>query len=145
MASWTGRSLGARVSKDTLFEQADIATLHRVLSERSRNIVGRAELQRMKPHAWLINTARSGLVDQQALLSALQAGQIAFEDRSLLTTDPVRPVCRRWLPRGASKAAESWWKGLPVGRLFVGNASDEPSRFARRSLHHDLVPFLFLQ
>jgi phosphoglycerate dehydrogenase-like enzyme len=64
-------------TKDELFATADIITIHVVLSERSRGLVSRADLARMKPTAYLINTARGPIVDEAALLDALQAGKIA--------------------------------------------------------------------
>jgi len=55
------------VSKDALFEQADILTIHLVLSSRTRGLVGAAELARMKPTARLINASRGPIVEEQAL------------------------------------------------------------------------------
>jgi len=66
----------ARVKKHELFAQADVVSLHLILSDRSRGIVGAAELAAMKPGAMLVNTSRGPLVDQPALLEALHAGRI---------------------------------------------------------------------
>jgi phosphoglycerate dehydrogenase-like enzyme len=63
-------------AKDALLEQADAVSLHLVLSDRTRGLVGAAELARMKPGAVLINTSRGPLVDEAALLAALHAGHI---------------------------------------------------------------------
>jgi phosphoglycerate dehydrogenase-like enzyme len=65
-----------RVEKQELFAQADVVTLHLILSDRSRGIVGAAELAAMKPGAMLVNTSRGPLVDQPALLETLHAGRI---------------------------------------------------------------------
>jgi phosphoglycerate dehydrogenase-like enzyme len=65
-----------RVEKQELFAQADVVSLHLILSDRSRGIVGAAELAAMKPGAMLVNTSRGPLVDQPALLEALHAGRI---------------------------------------------------------------------
>lgn len=65
-----------RVEKAELFAQADVVSLHLILSDRSRGIVGAAELAAMKPGAILVNTSRGPLVDQPALLEALHAGRI---------------------------------------------------------------------
>jgi phosphoglycerate dehydrogenase-like enzyme len=65
-----------RVEKRELFTQADVVSLHLILSDRSRGIVGTAELAAMKPGAMLVNTSRGPLVDQPALLEALHAGRI---------------------------------------------------------------------
>ncbi|UGV25708.1 D-2-hydroxyacid dehydrogenase family protein [Rhodopseudomonas boonkerdii] len=64
-------------TKQDLFSQSDVITIHVVLSDRSRGLVSREDLVRMKPTAYLINTARGPIVDEDALLEALQAGKIA--------------------------------------------------------------------
>jgi D-3-phosphoglycerate dehydrogenase len=59
-----------------LFEQADVISMHLVLSDRSRGIVGEQELARMKSGAVIINTSRGPLIDETALIKALEAGRI---------------------------------------------------------------------
>ncbi len=76
-------------SKEALCEAADFLTLHLVLSERSRGIVGEAELSRMRRGAFLINTSRSGLVDQAALVSVLEEGRIAGAGLDVFDTEPL--------------------------------------------------------
>ena len=71
------RSAGAtRVDKDELLRRADFVTVHVVLSERTRNLIGARELGLMKPTACLVNTSRSPIVDEAALLAALHRGTI---------------------------------------------------------------------
>ena len=68
------RERGAeRVDKDELFKRSDIVTIHSVLSPRTRGLVGAREFALMKPTALLINTSRGPIVDEAALLAALQA------------------------------------------------------------------------
>jgi len=76
-------------TKDTLFSEADIVTIHYALSERSRGIVGAADLGRMKRDAYLVNTARGPLVDEAALLSVLQKKQIAGAGLDVFGTEPL--------------------------------------------------------
>ena len=64
-------------SMDDLLRQADFITLHAPLTDQTRHMIGPGELAVMKPGAYLINTARGGLVDEQALFEALSAGRIA--------------------------------------------------------------------
>jgi phosphoglycerate dehydrogenase-like enzyme len=64
------------VDKARLFAESDAVTIHMPLSPRSRGIVGTAEIGRMKPGAMLVNTSRGPLVDEAALLEAVQAGRI---------------------------------------------------------------------
>ena len=64
------------VTKEELFARADVVTLHLILSDRSRGVVGAAEIARMKPGAILVNTSRGPLIDQAPLITALQEGRI---------------------------------------------------------------------
>ena len=79
------------VSKDQLFERADILTIHLVLSGRTRGLVGAAELERMKPTAWLINASRGPIVEEQALISVLKAKQIAGAAIDVFDVEPLPP------------------------------------------------------
>jgi phosphoglycerate dehydrogenase-like enzyme len=87
---------GARlVPKDELMATADAISIHLVLSDRSRGLVGAADIARMKPGAILVNTSRGPIVDEAALLSALHAGKIVAAldvyDREPLPADhPLR-------------------------------------------------------
>src|SRR2546430_9044737 len=79
------------VSKDQLFERADILTIHLVLSSRTRGLVGAADLERMKPTAMLINASRGPIVDEQALVSVLKNKQIAGAAIDVFDVEPLPP------------------------------------------------------
>jgi len=79
------------VSKDQLFEEAEILTIHLVLSSRTRGLVGAAELERMKPTAWLINASRGPIVEEQALVSVLRNKQIAGAAIDVFDVEPLPP------------------------------------------------------
>jgi len=90
---------GARlVSKDELFRQADIVTIHLILSGRTRGIVGAAELGLMKPTSRLINTSRGPIVDEASLIKALGSHAIAgaaidvFDQEPLPSEHPFRSM-----------------------------------------------------
>jgi phosphoglycerate dehydrogenase-like enzyme len=85
-ASAAGATL---VGKQTLFREADIVTVHLVLSSRTRGVVGAAELALMKPTARLINSSRGPIVDQAALIKALQARTIAGAAVDVFDTEPL--------------------------------------------------------
>jgi phosphoglycerate dehydrogenase-like enzyme len=88
------------VAKDELFRRADVVSVHYKLSDRSRGIVGPAEIAAMRPSAYLVNTSRGPLVDAAALLEALHAGAIAgaaldvFDREPLPPDDPLRTAPR---------------------------------------------------
>jgi glycerate dehydrogenase len=77
-----------RVSMDELLQRADAITLHCPLNDATRKLFGAAEFAAMKKTAFLINTARGGLVDSQALVDALRAGEIAAAAIDVLPQEP---------------------------------------------------------
>ncbi len=82
-------AVGVRyVSKDELFAQADVLSIHVVLSDRTRGLVGARELGLMKPEAYLINTSRGPIVDEAALIAALQEGRIAGAGIDVFDAEP---------------------------------------------------------
>jgi glyoxylate reductase len=83
----SSRSSG--VSLDELLEQADYVSLHTPLTPETRHLIGKRELQRMKKTAYLINTARGGVVDQVALREALEAGEIAGAGLDVTEPEPL--------------------------------------------------------
>ena len=92
MTPQTAGGVGAIfVSKNELFEQADILTIHVVLSSRTRGLIGAAELARMKPTALLINTSRGPIIEEQALISVLKNKQIAGAAIDVFDIEPLPP------------------------------------------------------
>ena len=79
------------VDKHTLFGSSDYVSLHLVLSDRTRGIVGAAELTAMRPSSYLVNTSRAGLLDEAALIEALKAGRIAGAALDVFAEEPLPP------------------------------------------------------
>jgi phosphoglycerate dehydrogenase-like enzyme len=77
------------VSKQDLFSRSDFVSIHMVLSDRSRGLVGAGDLERMKPGAFLVNTSRGPIVDQAALLKILRAGSIRGAAIDVYETEPL--------------------------------------------------------
>jgi len=81
---------GARlVTKEQLFAEADIVTIHLILSDRSRGLVGAPELALMKPSAYLVNTSRGPIVSEAALIEALREGRIAGAGLDVYDREPL--------------------------------------------------------
>ena len=76
------------VGFDELIAASDIVSLHVPLSEETRHMIGEEQLRRMKPGAYLVNTARGGIVDQAALLRALDEGEISGAALDVLENEP---------------------------------------------------------
>ena len=77
------------VAKEDLFAKADIITIHIVLSDRSRGLITAADLGRMKRSAFLINTSRGPIVEEKALIAALQSGKIAGAGLDVFDHEPL--------------------------------------------------------
>ncbi|AWL90073.1 2-hydroxyacid dehydrogenase [Streptomyces sp. TSRI0445] len=92
--------VGLADSKEDLLGSSDFVSVHLALGERTRGLIGAAELARMRPTAYLVNTSRAAIVDTDALLAALDAGTIAgaatdvFDVEPLPADDPVRTAPR---------------------------------------------------
>jgi phosphoglycerate dehydrogenase-like enzyme len=79
----------ARVGKDELFATSDVVSIHLVLSDRTRGLVGRDDIGRMRPTSVLVNTSRGPIVDEEALVSALRSGAIAGAALDVYDTEPL--------------------------------------------------------
>ena len=80
-----------RVDKDELFRESDFVTVNLKLSERTRHVVGAREFALMKPTAYFINTSRGPLVDEAALIEALQTNRIAGAGLDVYDREPLPP------------------------------------------------------
>jgi phosphoglycerate dehydrogenase-like enzyme len=77
------------VPREALFRESDVLTIHLVLSERTHGLVGEAELGMMKPSAFLINTSRGPIVDEAALVAALDQKRIAGAALDVFDREPL--------------------------------------------------------
>jgi len=104
MVAWSQNLTDARCAEvgvtraeslEALLEQADVASIHLVLSARTTGLIGAAELARMKPDACLVNTSRAAIIDRDALLSALHAGRLANAAIDVFEEEPL-PADSAW-------------------------------------------------
>ena len=110
-----------RVSKAALFAEADVLSIHLVMGERNRGLVGADELALMKPDALLVNTSRGAIVDEAALVAALEAGTIGgagldvYEDEPLPADHPLGSAPRTLLTSHVGYVTEQTY------RIFYGD------------------------
>jgi phosphoglycerate dehydrogenase-like enzyme len=130
----TAEKAGATyVPKDELLRQSDVLTVHLVLSERSRGLVGADELALMKPTALLVNTSRGPIVDESALVDALRLRRIAGAGLDVFDSEP--------LPAGHPLRSLDTVVATPhigyvadrVYRTFYGETADNIARWLERS------------
>ena len=100
-----------RLHLHQLLPQVDALSLHCPLTEQTRHLIGAAELALMKPQALLLNTARGGLVDEQALADALRAGHLGGAALDVLSEEPPRhgnPLLAADIPRLIITPHNAW-------------------------------------
>lgn len=91
------------VGKDELFRTADVVSLHLVLSDRTRKVVGKRELGLMKRSAIVVNTSRGGLIAEEALIEVLREGRIRGAALDVFTEEPL-PADSPWRRSGDFKS-----------------------------------------
>ena len=118
------------VAKDELFGTSDVITVHYKLSERSVGLVGARELGLMKPTAYIVNTSRGPIVDEDALLAALHSGTIAgagldvYDEEPLPGGHPLRAAPRTVLTPHLGYVTDDGY------RTFYGDAVEDIAAFA---------------
>ncbi len=132
------RALGIElVPLQQLLRESDFLTVHTTLSEKTRRLIGEAELREMKPTARIINTARGGIVDEEALEAALTEGRLAGAALDVFETEPLtehplfgneRVVVTPHL--GASTAEAQERVSQDVAEQIIAVLKGEPAQYA---------------
>jgi phosphoglycerate dehydrogenase-like enzyme len=119
-----------RVERDELLARSDVVSIHLVLSERTRGMLGARELGLMKRTAYLVNTSRGPIVDEAALVRALREGTIAGAGLDVYDEEP--------LPRGHPL------RGLPntVITPHLGYVTEETYRIFHGQALEDILAYL---
>jgi phosphoglycerate dehydrogenase-like enzyme len=113
------------VPLDRLLAESDVVTIHLVLSDRTRGLLGERELAAMKPGALLVNTSRGPIIDQQALVAALTAGRLGgagldvYDEEPLPFDHPLRATPRTLLTPHIGYVTQD------VYRLFYGDVVED--------------------
>ena len=120
-----------RVEKDELLARSDVVTIHLVLGDRTRGLIGARELGLMKPTAHLVNTSRGPIVDEAALVAALRGGTIAgagldtFDVEPLPADHPFRQLSNIVITPHLGYVTEETY------RIFYGHALEDIQAFLR--------------
>jgi phosphoglycerate dehydrogenase-like enzyme len=113
------------VTKDELLARSDVVSVHLVLGDRTRGLLGARELARMKPTAYLINTSRGPIVDEAALVDAVRKGTIAgagldvYDEEPLPLDHPLRNLPNTVITPHLGYVTEEGYK------IFYGHALED--------------------
>lgn len=120
-----------RLPLDELLPQVDALTLHCPLNERTRHMLGARELALLKPGALVVNTARGGLIDEQALADALRSGHLGGAATDVLSTEPPvagNPLLAADVPR-LIVTPHSAWGAVEARQRIVGQLAENAQAF----------------
>lgn len=108
---------------DELLAWADVVTIHCPLNERTRGLIGQREIARMKPEAVLVNVARGGIVDEEALVDALDAGRLAGASIDVYEKEPMlpsSPLLRAQCPDRLLLSPHNAWSPVEAIEVLIG-------------------------
>jgi len=120
-----------RLSLAELLPQVDALTLHCPLNDSTRNMIGAAELALLKPGAFVVNTARGGLIDEQALADALRSGHLGGAATDVLSVEPPvngNPLLAGDIPR-LVVTPHSAWGAVEARQRIVGQLAENAEAF----------------
>jgi phosphoglycerate dehydrogenase-like enzyme len=126
-------------SLDELFAKADILSLHAPLNPQTANLINTASIAKMKPHVTLLNTARGGLIDWDALYAGMKSGHIRSAGIDVLPTEPPNPVPKLLQ---AFSNREAWLDGRLVLTPHAAWSSIESRDDARKISMKTMVGYL---
>ena len=120
-----------RLPVDELLPQVDALTFHCPLNEHTRNFIGARELALLKPGAFVVNTARGGMIDEQALADALRSGHLGGAATDVLSVEPPRdgnPLLAADIPR-LIITPHSAWGSREARQRIVGQLTQNAQAF----------------
>ena len=112
---------------EQLLAESDIVSIHAPLNDRTLNLIGEAELKRMKPTAYLVNMGRGAIVDEAALAAAVDAGVIAGAGIDVFVTEPIpenHPYLVMKYPERMRLAPHVAWASIEARQRLVGMMAD---------------------
>lgn len=112
---------------EQLMAQSDIVSVHAPLNERTRNLIGAAQLKLMKPTAYIVNMGRGAIIDEQALAEAVDEGIIAGAGIDVFVTEPIpedHPYLKMRHPERMRLAPHVAWASMEARQRLVGMMAD---------------------
>lgn len=122
-----------RLALDELLPQVDAISLHCPLTEQTRGMIGQRELDLMKPGAFIVNTARGGLIDEQSLADTLRRGHLGGAATDVLSVEPPKdgnPLLAGDIPR-LIVTPHNAWGSREARQRIVGQVTDNAAAFFR--------------
>lgn len=112
------------VSQEEAFRQADVLTVHCPLTEKTANLLRKETLSLMKPSAFVINTARGGIADEQAVADALNSGKLAGYGTDVLVKEPMSPDTPLKTAKNCIITPHIAWAAAETRERLVGIVAD---------------------
>ena len=114
---------------DTLLKESDFVSLHCPLNDATRHIIDERALSLMKPTAFIVNTARGALIDEQALIRTLQEGRIAGAGLDVQETEPPEQDNPLYEMENVILTPHMGWKGMETRERLIGVVAEDVRRF----------------
>lgn len=118
------------VDEERLFRESDFLTFHCPLTEKTAKIVNKQSLSLMKPTAFLINTSRGGVIDEQALADALREGRIAGAAVDVLTSEPMAMDCALFGIDNCLITPHMAWASIESRTRLIGKVAENLRAFS---------------
>ena len=119
-----------QVDEERLFRESDFLTFHCPLTEKTAKIVNKQSLSLMKPTAFLINTSRGGVIDEQALADALREGRIAGAAVDVLTSEPMAMDCALFGIDNCLITPHMAWASIESRTRLIGKVAENLRAFS---------------
>ena len=123
----------------TVLQQSDYVSLHTPLNDQTRGSFGRAQIEQMKPTAFLVNTSRGAVINEPELIDCLREQVIAGAGLDVTTTEPPLPDSPLWDLPNVWLTPHTGWRRLETRQRLVDMTADNVAAFCRAQSPDDLI------
>ena len=128
------------VDKDTLLAESDYLTLHCPLTDETKGFINRESLAKMKPSAVIVNTARGGVIEEEALTEALNSGKIRGAGIDVLDVEPMRHGHPYLTAKNCYITPHVAWASIEARTRLIGIVADNLEAFAKGAVINCVNP-----